>query len=505
MVDSRSRRAKFNIVFSLIGQAITLICGLIVPRLLIGSFGSEAYGATASISQFLAYITLLEGGIGGVARAALYKPLAQNDNKKISSVIREIQRFFRVIALVFLVYVLVLACSFKSISRVECFDWISTFLLVIVISISTFAQYFIGISYQVLIQAAQRTYITQVINSLATILNTMCIVILVSMGGNLIIVKLVSSIVFALRPIMQYLYVKKTFHLEEVNERSEDVLEQKWTGLGQHLAFFLHSNTDIAVLTIMSNLNFVAIYSVYNMVVSQIHNLTTSFATGMEALFGDMLAQKEIAKLYRTFNIYEAIISFVAGALFSITAVMLIPFVKLYTRGINDVNYIHPIFGITLVIASFLYCLRMPYHSLTIAAGHFKQTKMAAYGEAIINISLSVILVLRFNLLGVALATVLAVCFRTLFYVVYLSKNIINRSIMIFVKRVMCSFGSFAFVVFLGSFVVEMFNIDNYQTWCLCACMISAFSALVQFFVLKVFYRDIYSDVLKKLGISRKK
>ena len=76
---------------------------------------------------------------------------------------------------------------------------------------------------------------------------------------------------------------------------------------------------------------------------------------------------------------------------------------------------------------------------------------------------------------------------------------------MIFVKRVMCSFGSFAFVVFLGSFVVEMFNIDNYQTWCLCACVISAFSALVQFFVLKVFYRDIYSDVLKKLGISRKK
>ena len=505
MVDSRSRRAKLNIVFSLIGQAITLICGLIVPRLLIGSFGSEAYGATASISQFLAYITLLEGGIGGVARAALYRPLAQNDNKKISSVICEIQRFFRVIALVFLAYVLVLACSFKSISRVECFDWISTFLLVIVISISIFAQYFIGISYQVLIQAAQKTYITQIISSLATILNTICIVILVSMGGNLIIVKLVSSIVFTLRPVIQYLYVRKTFHPEKVKERSEDILDQKWTGLGQHLAFFLHSNTDIAILTIMSNLNYVAIYSVYNMVVSQIQNVTTSFATGMEAMFGDMLAHKEIDKLHGAFNVYEAIISFVAGTLFSITAVMLIPFVKLYTSGINDVNYIHPIFGITLAIASYLYCLRMPYHSLTIAAGHFKQTKMAAYGEAIINISLSIILVWRFNLLGVAVATVLAVCFRTLFYVVYLSKNIFNRSIKQFIKRALCNFGSFAFVVFLGSFVVGMFSIDNYQTWCLCACVVSVVSLLVQIIVLKIFYRDIFTDVIKKFGISRKK
>ena len=499
MEESRSRRAKLNVIFSLAGQAVTLICGLIVPRLLIGSFGSEAYGATASIAQFLAYITLLEGGIGGVARAALYKPLAQNDNKMISSVISEIQCFFRVIALVFLAYVLVLACSFKIISGVECFDWISSFLLVIVISISTFAQYFVGISYQVLIQAAQRSYITQIISSFATILNTVCIVILVCIGGNLIVVKLVSSIVFALRPFIQFLYVKKTFDIKKTEERNKDILNQKWTGLGQHLAFFLHSNTDIAVLTIMANLSYVAVYSVYNMVVSQIQNLTTSFATGMEALFGDMLANGEITNLHRTFNLYEAIIAFVAGTLFSITVVMLIPFVKLYTNGINDANYIYPLFAIALVLASYLFCLRMPYNSLIIAAGHFKQTRMAAYGEVIINISLSIILVLRFNILGVALATVIAVCFRTLYYVIYLSKNIFNRSIVHFIKRAFCSFGSFTVVFFLGYLITGMFDIDNYKTWCLCACIVSVISLLVQYIILKVFYRDIYDDVIKKL------
>lgn len=66
----------------------------IVPRLMIGTFGSEAYGATSSITQFLAYITLLEAGIGGVARSALYKPLADNDDYMISAVVCEIKRFF---------------------------------------------------------------------------------------------------------------------------------------------------------------------------------------------------------------------------------------------------------------------------------------------------------------------------------------------------------------------------------------------------------------------------
>ena len=79
---TRALRAKLNIVFSLVSQAAALVCGFIVPRLLINTFGSEAYGATASILQFLSYIVLLEGGIGGVARAVLYKTLAQRDDGK---------------------------------------------------------------------------------------------------------------------------------------------------------------------------------------------------------------------------------------------------------------------------------------------------------------------------------------------------------------------------------------------------------------------------------------
>ena len=159
---SRSGRAKLNILFSLLGQFVTLVCGIIVPRMLIAAFGSEAYGATASIAQFLAYIALLEGGIGGVARAALYRPLAENDPQKIGEILNEIRRFFRTIAYIFAAYVLVLAIFFKPLSGTESLDWTTTFLLVIVISISTFAEYFIGISYSVLLQAAQKIMILHI-------------------------------------------------------------------------------------------------------------------------------------------------------------------------------------------------------------------------------------------------------------------------------------------------------------------------------------------------------
>ena len=99
MADTRSSRAKKNIYVSLLCQIVTLLCGLIVPKMLLDSFGSEVYGATTSIAQFLAYVTLLEGGIGGVARAVLYKPLANNDVNTMSAIMAELRKFFRIIAI----------------------------------------------------------------------------------------------------------------------------------------------------------------------------------------------------------------------------------------------------------------------------------------------------------------------------------------------------------------------------------------------------------------------
>ena len=56
----RSKKAIKNIISSLIQQIITIICGLVLPRAIIGTFGSSVNGLVSSITQFLAYITLLE-------------------------------------------------------------------------------------------------------------------------------------------------------------------------------------------------------------------------------------------------------------------------------------------------------------------------------------------------------------------------------------------------------------------------------------------------------------
>lgn len=497
-------KAKLNIYGGIVCQIITIICGIIVPRILLKEFGSGAYGATTSISQFLSYITLLDGGVSSVARAALYKPLAYNDTQQISDILYEIKKFFRVIAYIFSGYVLIIAVFFKTISHLDIFDWGVTFLLVIAISISTFAQYFFGISKSILLQADQKTYLTNGINAVTTVLNAVFVVILVAVHSNLIIVKLVSSCVFILRPIFMSIYVKKVYKPVKVSNKHTNALSQKWTSLGQHIAFFLHSNTDIVVLTIFGNLTLVAIYSVYNMVVNAIQNLTVQFTNGMESVMGKMLAKKETNRLQAFFSRYETMVSCVSVFLFSTALVMIQPFIKIYTRGINDACYEQPVFGVLLILSAFLYCLRLPYHSIIIAAGHFKQTKFASYGEAIVNIVLSIMLVNKIGLIGVAIGTIAATLFRFLFYLFYLSRNLIMRNIAWAVKRIVINVFCGAAVYVLGSIIISNMQIDNYFSWGMGSAITVFLSGIITFLINLVFYKSDMVYLVKRFLLKRK-
>lgn len=497
MEYNRSSIAKKNIFVSLICQLITLLCGFAVPRAMIKAFGSEVYGATSSITQFLAYIALLEGGIGSVAKAVLYKPLAENDLDKISAIMAEIRRFFKYIGLIFAAYVVVIAGSFKFISDLQSLDWITSFVLVIVISISTFGQYFIGISNSILLQAAQKSYIYHIVDVFAVVINAAVTVFLAHYGYSIIIVKLASSIIFFLKPVALWAYVKSYFHLPNISKINRKYLTQKWDCLGQHIAYYLHSNTDIIVLTLFSDLTNVAIYSVYNMVISHIKTITISFVSGMEALFGDMLAKNENELLHKTFGLYDMMMSTMSVILFSITSVMIVPFVMVYTSGINDTDYYAPFFAQLLIIAAMLYCLRMPYHSMVMAAGHFKQTRIAAYGETIINVALSLLLVSRYGLIGVAIGTIVATAFRLIYYAVYLAKNIFFRKIGLFIKRSLINVMTYGIVCLLGNFIISNKDISNYLTWLVYTTLVGGLACAIAIGINMIFYRD---DCLQALG-----
>ena len=151
----RKKKALINTVFSILLEIVTVISGFILPRLFIGTFGSEVNGLVSSISSFIGYIILLQSGVGTVAKAAMYKPLAKKEHENLCIVVKTVENFFRKIAVITVIYIFLLGFLFPYVITPDAGSFVYTFSLVIIIGVSTAAQYFFGITHQMLLEASE--------------------------------------------------------------------------------------------------------------------------------------------------------------------------------------------------------------------------------------------------------------------------------------------------------------------------------------------------------------
>ena len=490
----RSKKALYNISTSLLLQIIVILYGFIVPKIIISSFGSSVNGLISSITQFLAYITLLESGFGPVVKAALYKPIANKDYNTIANILKTTEKFFRTLAVLFLVYIVIL-CFIYPLLLSKDFGWLYTSSLIIIIGISTFAEYFFGMTYRLYLQAEQKTYVISIIQIVSYIISIVLVVMLAKMEASIQIIKLSSGAIFVLRPLLQNYYVKKKYSInfEKANNKFE--LKQKWDGLAQHIAAVIHGNTDITVLTIFVSLAEVSVYSVYYLVVKGIKSIIQAFTGGIDATFGDMIAKKEKANLNTKFSMYEVLYNTISTVAFTCAIVLIVPFISVYTKGVTDANYIRYAFGTLLVISEYIWAIRLPYSSITLAAGHFKETRIGAWVECISNIVISVILVNRFGLIGVTIGTIVAMTIRTIEFIYHTNKYILDRSIWESIKKIILVIVETLIIVFICRYLPFVENI-SYINWIINAIMVATVASIVTLSLNFIFFRNEFKEVI---------
>ena len=493
----RTKRTLYTTISSLILQMVTAICGMILPRMILAAFGSEVNGAISSITQFLGYISMLEVGVGGVTRAALYKPLAEGNGEKLSAIINATKSFFRKIGVIFAIYVIVIACGYQYIVDSN-LTWLFTFSLVLIISISTFAQYFFGMPNTILLRADQKSYIINTVSILTVVVNTILSAILLCFGASIHLIKLVGTTVYVIRPLFLWWYCKRNYQLDRTVPKDDVAIKQRWNGFGHHVAFFAYSNTDVFVITLFLGLKWVSVYTIYGAIVFGMRSFINAISGAAESALGDIIAKDEQKALEHNFAIIETITSVITLVLFSTTGLLLFDFIAIYTKSIQDVNYIVPAFGVLFVFSEALNAIKQPYYNLIAAAGHYKQTRAGAYIEAAMNFVLSVIFVQFWGIEGVLVATIISSMCRFIYYACYFKKNIIKRKISVFWARQSVNVITAIVIVLLGS-ILPFGTPSNYGQWAMKAIVVLLMSSCITFAIQFLFYKKELLSIKSKL------
>ena len=502
----RTKKALKNAFFSIVYQLIMVVCGLITPRLILSAFGSTYNGVISSANQFLEMISFLTLGIAGATRVALYKPLANGDGYAVSRIVKSNKRYMRKVGAAVIVYAAVLCAIYPFVSHNDLTHGESAALIAIV-SVGVFAQYFFGASNQTLLSADQSGYIYYIIQGAANIVNTLIAVALIKLGCTIFVVKLGSAVVFLVSPAVLNYVVKRKYRLVDDCEPDDTAIKHRGAVAFHSIANIVHEDTDLIVLTLFTDAKLISVYTVHQLIAGKVRRILLMLTNGLEGAFGNMWAKNETKAFESNFRYFEYLIFTFTSIVFCCVAVLIVPFIRLYTSGVHDVNYIRAGFATLTVITEAMHCIRHPYLIVVQATGNYEGTKMGAMYEALINITLSLILVNFIGLNGVMLGTLVANTFRTAQYALYISKHIIQGSIRGSIRRFVWFIANSALVVLAQMAALRALpEINGWADWILGGFAAVAAAGVVTAGMSYAFFKNDFHKLIRMaLSVLRRK
>lgn len=208
-----------------------------------------------------------------------------------------------------------------------------------------------------------------------------------------------------------------------------------------------------------------SVYTVYNLVYSSLNTLLSTANSSLIFLLGQgqYEGHDNFVKLY---DIYSLIYTGVAFVIFTISYVLIKPFVALYTNGITDVNYLLSGMAVLFTCINLLSASRATGSLLITVSGHAENTKKRSIAEAIINLGSSIILVNIFQVRGVLIGTIIALLYRSNDIIIYANKVILKRNPWNEYKKIIIYFMLYAFVLILNYYnPVNITSIREFILW----------------------------------------
>lgn len=423
-----------NIVFGLLNQSITIVFGLILPRMFIMSYGSEVNGLISSVNQIYVYVALLEAGIGTASLQALYKTIAADDVNATNSVLSATNRFYKKTGINYLVAVLLLSIGYPLLVKTD-IPYATVSLVILFNGLGGVINYFFQGKYRILLRAEGKNYLLSNLSTVTYMLTNFSKIVFIQMGFDIVAIQVAYFAINVVQMLYITYYIKKNYKWIDLKAPpNNEAIAAKDSVFVHQISNLIFSNTDVIILTVLSGLKTVSVYSLYNSFFNMVKSVLYSFLEGFQFALGQMF-HSDFRKFKLMQEIFEASYMTLTFVLYTILYVLILPFVSIYTKGITDINYVDSIIPLLFTLVFLLQGARGPMQLVVEYAGHFKQTRGQSITEMIINLGVTIISVYHWGIYGVLFGTVMALLYRSNAIILYVNKNILNRSPLVTYKR----------------------------------------------------------------------
>lgn len=461
---ARTRNSIHNIIFAFLLQAVSILTNFVIRTIMVRYLGIQAVSLNGLFTEVLSALSLAELGVGAAIVYNLYKPLAENDHKKVSQLMVLFKNAYRLIAMITFfigialspwIHYLINSISFSL-------DYIRLIYILFVIDLSI--SYLFSYKASLMI-ADQKNHIHSKISMGVKLFGGISKIIILMVSKNFvaflvtsILITLVGNIVLSYVVDRIYPWLKDKQEQLPGEERKEVFSNIKNLFIKTLSGKITNSTDNILISTLVSTIQ-VGFYSNYSLVIGIFRQISNQIAYGgISASLGNLLMTEKDEKCIRVFYRLTYFFNVIASVSCVSVFCCITPFISMW-------------FGSDYLLSTeivFICCLNLyieiatrPLWSIMEVSGLFKYDKYISIAGSIVNLVVSIVLGLYIGMLGIFIGT-----FMTYFIQAVLKAKLLFRGrfqstpVRYYLKMLVMSVGMLLQLL-LGKFICSRVIIEN--------------------------------------------
>lgn len=479
----KTKKTFLNLICEVIPMFIVSILGIYKLKIFIQILGNETLGLYQLFSQIMIYVAVVDGGLGSALLYALYRPNSLKDDKKINQILAGGYKIFSLLGIIIFGIAAAVAFFVPFLIKDYSFNYLYIVLCFILFSLSNVIGYFF-VPFSVLFEVKEKKYVVSLCTQIGQIVQSILEIVLLLIGCPFISILVMHSVIKLLSNIILLILFKRNYPQYNVKSKDIDVSFSKQIKhlLVHKINGLVSYNIDVLIISKLLGLASVAIYSTYNYIINMLRQILDKISGSMLAIIGNSLVT-DTKHSKDIFNELNSLMYFIAICICVPLFFAINLFIDLWYEGSIQTNIF---IGAAFSLYLFGFIIKIPITTYVSAAGLFKETKKCAIADTVINLILSLVLVWKFGICGVVLAT-----FISVFIAEYIMKNLIIHKYVFKESSLHFYLKNLRFVVilifdlFFSYLVINMVNIPNIFTWFLFFFTYFSLNTLSIYFIFK--------------------
>lgn len=499
----RNKSSFYNAIISMIGMFLTMGVNLIVVRLTISNYGSDANGITSTVTQVISMITLVEAGMTLAINTYLYRPFADNDKTRIEEILSATNNVFHLIGIIFLAIGLAFSFVYPRFIKSELPLPIIISIFVMNIIPQAFNYFFIT-KYRLMLQVAQKEYIINLITYGSNMISYIASILVIIAKGSLLDLCLITMVVSTIRNALIFIPYKRYFKDLNFKKAKPDYRATRGSGdvMIQRITSTFYSSIPIIFISTFVSASMVSVYAVYASVFGLIKQVSYVFVNSPQHAFGQLYNEKGSEGVLNTFNSYQLMVIMVLTTLLSTGIILISPFIKLYTYGVSDIQYTNNIFIILFTLITWLEIIHIPSGIMINISRKFKLSRDIQIVACVAMILIGFVGGKIWGVFGVLLGKLICNVLLAILEIWYSHRLVLKTSVkyyfnVLLVNSVLC-----LLIAMVGIMYIPI-NINNYTIFFIAGIFFVFINGIVTFFVnyliFKIQVKDLINRVMRVL------